>query len=151
MHTWRKWHIFVGGGRGKGLSTRLRKMKEKMFWSDWQLAPSRKHSKCSICRMIETSLTIETSRHWFHILKEVGFALDQSKIYKLLLNEYKSGNKTKNYQKLVALCNSYPMFVVSLTQVYRVSRPLFQVSWSQIRRGKPMCDQRWLVRDGKLA
>ena len=92
--------------------------------------------------MIETSLTIETSRHWFHILKEVGFALDQSKIYKLLLNEFKSGNKTKNYQKLVALCNSYPMFVVSVTQVYRVSRPLFQVSWSQIRRGKPMCDQR---------
>ena len=64
--------------------------------------------------MVEKSLTdqafsIETSRHWSHILKEVGFALDQSQIYELLLNEYKSGNKNKDCQKSVPLCNSYPM------------------------------------------
>ena len=55
------------------------------------------------------AFSIETSRHWSHILKEVGFALDQSQIYELLLNEYKSGNKNKDCQKSVPLCNSYPM------------------------------------------
>ena len=64
--------------------------------------------------MVEKSLTdqpffIETSRHWSHILKEVGFALDQSQICELLLNEHKSGNKNKDCQKAVPLCNSYPM------------------------------------------